>query len=41
MAPGKYDKLKQILLEFDHNLVRDVVEPIEEEIKLILLFLRY
>ena len=36
MAPGKYDKLKQILLEFDHNLVRDVVEPIEEEIKLIL-----
>lgn len=36
MAPGKYDKLKQILLEFDHSLVRDVVEPIEEEIKLIL-----
>ena len=36
MAPGKYDKLKNILLEFDHSLVRDVVEPIEEEIKLIL-----
>ena len=36
MAPGKYDELKNILLEFDHSLVRDVVEPIEEEIKLIL-----
>lgn len=36
MAPGKYDKLKKILLEFDEGLVHNVVEPIEEEIKLIL-----
>ena len=36
MAPGKYDKLKPILKEFDHSLVRDVVEPIEEEIRVIL-----
>jgi hypothetical protein len=36
MAPGNYDKLKPILKEFDHSLVRDVVEPIEEEIRVIL-----
>ena len=36
MAPGNYDKLKLILKEFDHSLVRDVVEPIEEEIRVIL-----
>lgn len=36
MAPGNYDGLKNILSEFDKGLVRDVIEPIEEEIQLIL-----
>ncbi|CAC5371026.1 unnamed protein product [Mytilus coruscus] len=32
IAPGKYADLKKILNEFDERIVRDVIEPIEEEI---------
>lgn len=33
---GKYDTLKKIFLEFDARIVRDVIEPAEENIKRVL-----
>ena len=33
IAPGEYDYLKTVLVDFNVSIVRDIIEPAEEDIK--------
>lgn len=33
LEPGKYDYLKEVFSSFNVGLVKDIIEPVEEEIK--------